>query len=166
MSSNNPTSQNQIPSESGQNPQCTQYQQSQTYQQHSQGYQQSTYQEQPYQQTPYTPSYSTQPQTQQLVYQNPSYQNDQYQQTTYQNTSTTWAPQYNQQQQFQAQYQTVQPAQLTQHSLQSLPVPGRDNVNVYLRDDQNFERVPQGLETRREAGLQKWERGWNAAGRR
>ncbi|TGO27116.1 hypothetical protein BPAE_0047g00320 [Botrytis paeoniae] len=77
-----------------------------------------------------------------------------------------WAPQYNQQQEFQTQYQTLQPAQLTQHSLQSLPTPGRDNVNVYLRNDQNFERVPQGLETGREAGLQEWEKEWNAAGRR
>ncbi|KAF7889941.1 uncharacterized protein EAF02_002356 [Botrytis sinoallii] len=166
MTSNNPTYQAQNPSGPGQTPQYTQYQQPQSYQQHSQGYQQSTYQEQPYQQDPYTQSYSAQPQTQQLAYQNPSYQSDQYQQTTYQNTSTTWAPQDNQQQEFQTQYQTVQPAQLTQHSLQGLPAPGRDNVNVYLREDQNFERVPQGLETRREARLQEWERGWNAAGRR
>ncbi|KAM0141702.1 hypothetical protein ACHAO1_001541 [Botrytis cinerea] len=166
MSSNNPTYQNQNSSGSDQNPQYTQDQQPQGYQKHSEGYQQSTYQEQSYQQDPYAQSYSTQPQTQQFVHQNPSYQTGQYQQTTHQSTPNTWAPQYNQQQDFQTQYQTMQPAPLTQHSLQSLPAPGRDNMNVYLGNDQNFERVPQGLDTRREAGLQEWERGWNAAGRR
>ncbi|KAJ8067259.1 hypothetical protein OCU04_004621 [Sclerotinia nivalis] len=148
----------------GQQPQYTQYQQPQGYQQQSQ-YQNSTHQVQTYHQDPYTQSHSTQPENQQLTYQNPSYHTGQHQQATYQNTATTWAPQY-QQQGFQTQHQYVQPTQLTQQSLQNLPTPGRNNVNVYLRDDQNFERVPQDLETRRDEGLAEWERGWDAAGRR
>ncbi|APA11708.1 predicted protein [Sclerotinia sclerotiorum 1980 UF-70] len=139
----------------GQQPQYNQYQQSQGYHQQSH-HQNSTYQPQgqTYQQNPYTQSHSTQPGSQYVTYQNSPYSNSQHQQATYQNTATTWAPQYQQQQ------------PLTQQSLRSLPAPGRNNVNVYLRDDQNFERVPQNLETRRDVGLAEWERRWDAAGRR
>ncbi|CAD6444558.1 ee7d8d41-9a73-41dd-b20c-f92610a89b78 [Sclerotinia trifoliorum] len=150
----------------GQQPQYNQYQQSQGYHPQYQ-YQNSTHQlqGQTYQQNPHTQFHSTHPGNQQLTYQNPSYHTNQHEQTTYQNRATTWAPQY-QQQQTQTQHQYVQPTQLTRQSLQSLPTPGRNNVNVYLRDDQNFERVPQSLETRRDTGLAEWERGWDAAGRR
>lgn len=151
---------------SGQQPQYTQYQEPQAYDQQP-AYQQTTYQGQPYQQVPVTQTQYAETQTQQPFYQNNPYQNDQQHQATYQSTQNSWIPQqtqaYHHHQQPQAQYQS---AQLTQQSLYNLPRPARDNMNVYLRENQNFERVPQGLETRRNVRVEEWNGSWEAVGRR
>lgn len=57
---------------------------------------------------------------------------------------------------------------LTKDNLKQLPVPPHSNQEAYEKVDQNFERVPLGLNTNRVDGittLRAWEEQWAAAGR-
>ncbi|KUJ20459.1 uncharacterized protein LY89DRAFT_682190 [Mollisia scopiformis] len=57
---------------------------------------------------------------------------------------------------------------LTKENLRQLPHPPYSNQETYSKVDQNFEKVPLGLETRRVDGiatLRAWDQRWATAGR-